>query len=336
MSLGLMGAACGKKTDQAPAGAATAANGATTSPPDAAGAPGWEAGAVTSNTAQASAPAPSPGPTGPYLQVTVAHHDGAKPAVKARFTTFSVVLAHIDLSKPETTKAVLVVDLSSFTSGVADRDERIKDVDFLDVAKRPRATITVDRVKAAPAAETWDAMAVLELRGVRKEVPVWFKVIEKRVDGTLVVEGESKGLDRADWGMDKEPSEVDVGPTFDVQLRVELRETEPPPMVALNDLFGRMFVHQEAVIGLIEANMADAEAAAVAVESYTTLHKVELAAIEEAMGKFAPELVAVARAANQARLDALAARGNKLMGDNPELTKSERLGVAMAALAGSD
>ena len=46
------------------------------------------------------------------------------------------------------------------------------------------------------------------------------KVVEKKADGAIVVEGEVKDLPRADWGIAAPAEKINVGPTFTAQVRL--------------------------------------------------------------------------------------------------------------------
>ena len=332
-ALGLSIPACGKKAEPTKA---------TEPAPEADAAPTAEADAAPTM-ADDAAPtmaddAAAMGEVKPYLKVTVAHNDTTKPIVEAQFNTFTVVEAHTDLSNLETAKAVIDVDLTSFSSGIADRDKHVLSADFLDAATNPKATVTVDRIKAGTAADMYDATATIDLRGVKKEVPVSFKVVEKKADGTMVIEGETKGLNRADWNMTKTPAEVNVAPTFDVALRIELKETGAPVKAAEGtpaELFAKMTAHQEAVLTLIETNKADAEKAAEAVEKYAAEHKDELMSLAAAMKNVPPDQIEATLKASEEKVKALTERGTKLMTESPDLMKNERFVKAMASLSGN-
>jgi len=246
-ALALLGtAACGGKSEpppqpqpvaetQAPAADAAAqpeADAAKAPEPDTAPAPAPADAAVAPADAAAVAPADAAAvATADYFRVLVPHHDPAKPVVTAEFKTFKIVEANVDLSKLETAKAVLEVDAASVSTGVDDRDTHVKSPDFLDVAKFATLTVTVDRLKAVDnAADTYDAVATVDLHGIKKELPVQFKVVEKKADGAIVIEGETKGLARADWGIDAPPDKTGVAATLDAQLRLTVGNVTPTPV----------------------------------------------------------------------------------------------------------
>ncbi len=165
-----------------------------------------------------------------FVRVVVNHHDATKGLVTAEFKTFKVVEANIDLTKLDTAKAVIEVDATSVATGNADRDTHVKSPDLLEVDKFAKVTITVDRIKpVADMVDTYDATGTLDLHGIKKEVPVQFKVVEKKADGAIVVEGEVKDLPRADWGIAAPPEKINVGPTFTAQVRLTVTNVTPEP-----------------------------------------------------------------------------------------------------------
>lgn len=229
-ALSLVGSACGKKA--APEAA------------DAAKAPAADVAKAEPDTAKAAEPdtavAPDAAPAGDaaaaadavvaptdYVRAVMQHHDAAKGPVTAEFKTFKVIEANIDLTKLETAKAVIEVDASSISTGNADRDTHVKTPDFLDVAKFATFTITVDRLKAVEnVADTFDATATLDLHGAKKELPVQFKVVEKKAD-SIIIEGETKGLNRKDWQVGGEAEKAGVAELFDGQIRLEVKNVAP-------------------------------------------------------------------------------------------------------------
>lgn len=210
--------------DAAPAAAGDAAPAAADAAPaaadDAAAAPADGAAAAADG---AAAEAPKD-----YVRAIILHADGQRP-VTASFEKFEIVEANIDLSNLETAKAVIEVDASSIVTGDEKRDGHVKSPDFLDVAKFAKLTITVKGLKPVEnTPDTFDATATLDMHGVQKDLPVQFKVVEKQADA-IIVEGEVKALARADWQVGGEPEKVNVGPVFDGQVRLTLKNVVPAP-----------------------------------------------------------------------------------------------------------
>ena len=251
LSLGVM-PACGKKAEPAPVAdaakapepapvaaadvaapapepdvAAPAPDVAPVAEADVAAAPAGDAVAAGDGEAAAGDAVAPTEPT-EWVRAVILHAKGENP-VTASFEKFEVVEANIDLSKPETAKAVIEVDASSIVTGDPKRDGHVKSADFLEVEKFAKVTITIAGIKPVEnTPDTYDATATLDMHGIKKDVPVQFKVVEKK-DDAIVVEGETKGLARADWGVGGEPEKVNVGPVFDAQIRLTLKNVTPAP-----------------------------------------------------------------------------------------------------------
>ena len=223
------GAACGKKAvppaPVADAAMAPEADTAKAAEPDTAPAMAApDAALAAPDTAMAAVPPVD------YIRAIVNHHDAAKGLVTADFKTFKVIEANVDLTKLETAKAVIEVDVLSITTGIDDRDKHVKSPDFLDTDKFAKATVTVDRLKpVANVADIYDATATVDLHGMKKEIPIQFTVVEKKADGAIVIEGEAKDLQRAEWGMTAAPEKVNVAATFTTQVRLTLTNVTPAP-----------------------------------------------------------------------------------------------------------
>jgi polyisoprenoid-binding protein YceI len=222
----------------APADAAAAPADAAAAPADAAAAPA-DAAAVAADVAAAGDAAPAGDAVAAadgaaveapkdYIRAVLVHAKGENP-VTADFEKFEIIEANIDLTKLEEVKAVIAVELGSVLTGDPKRDGHVKSPDFFDIEKFAKATITVKGLKAVEnTPDTYDATATLDLRGVQKDLPVQFKVVEKLADA-IIIEGEVKGLARADWQVGGEPEKVNVGPMFDAQVRLTVKNVVPAP-----------------------------------------------------------------------------------------------------------
>ncbi|PKN58817.1 MAG: hypothetical protein CVU56_03900 [Deltaproteobacteria bacterium HGW-Deltaproteobacteria-14] len=227
-TLALTGAGCGKKTTEADTEQpAPAADTATVAAPEADTTPEPEADTATApepDTATAAVPEPAE-PVAPENSIAfdVDHHDPAKEMVHGSFSGVEVTQANIDLTKPEAAMAVVEIDLSTLDTGNEKRNNHVKSGDFFDIEKFAKATLTVNGVKAAADADTYDATATLNLHGIEKAFPVSFKVVETKEDGSIVIEGEYKGLARADFGVGGAPEATNVAPTINsVKVRLHL------------------------------------------------------------------------------------------------------------------
>ena len=229
-TLALTGPGCGKKTTEADtAQPAPAADTATAAAPEADTATAPEPAADTATAPEPEADtATAPEPAAPENSITfdVMHHDTAKGMVHGSFSGIEVTKANIDLSKPDEAMAVVEIDLSTVDTGIEKRNNHVKSGDFFDIEKFAKATLTVNGVKPAADADTYDATATLNLHGVEKAFPVTFKVVEKKEDGSIVIDGEYKGLVRADFGVGAEPEATNVAPTIDtVKVHLHLSNT---------------------------------------------------------------------------------------------------------------
>jgi len=238
LSLGIV-PACGKKPEPAPVAdaamapepdvaAAPAPDVAPMAEADAA-APAGDAAAALAGDAEAAA-GDTVAPTEPteWVRAVLLHAKVENP-VTASFEKFEVVDSNIDLTNLATAKVVIEVDAASIVTGDAKRDGHVKSADFLEIDKFAKMTITIAGLKAVEnTPDTYDATATIDMRGITKDVPVQFKVVEK-MEGAIVIEGETKGLARADWGVGGEVEKVNVGPIFDAQVRLTLKNVTRAP-----------------------------------------------------------------------------------------------------------
>jgi polyisoprenoid-binding protein YceI len=164
-----------------------------------------------------------------HIKATIDHHDTSKGLVTVEFGDFKVVKAHVDLENLEKAMAVVEFDIASLKSGIDKRDEHLKSPDFFDVAQFAKGTFTVSKLEKTEEADVYKASAEVDIHGMKKEIPVSFKVVEKKDDGTIVVEAEAKDLARADWGVGAEPEKAGAAATFAVSMRLTLKTTEEAP-----------------------------------------------------------------------------------------------------------
>jgi polyisoprenoid-binding protein YceI len=158
-----------------------------------------------------------------FIHAIINHHDTSKGLVTVEFPTYEIKKANVNFEKLEEAMAVIEVDLGVLKSGVDKRDEHLKSADFFDVAQFAKATVTVSKVEKTEEADVYKAVAEVDIHGVKKEVPVTFKVVEKKEDGTHVVEAETKGLLRDDWKVGGAPEAVNAAPSFDLALRLSVK-----------------------------------------------------------------------------------------------------------------
>lgn len=137
-----------------------------------------------------------------------------------RFDTFGGTFSY-DQANPAAAKVNVDIDTASVNSNHAERDKHLRDADFLDVAKFPKATFIS---KSVTPSEDGRAKVVgdLTLHGVTKEVAIEAAFVGGGADpwgGERVgFTGETK-LTLADFGITKNlgPASADVYLTLEVE-----------------------------------------------------------------------------------------------------------------------
>lgn len=136
-----------------------------------------------------------------------------------RFNTLSGEFTH-DPDKPEASRIMVEVDTASVDSNHAERDKHLRNDDFLDVGKFPKAVF--ESTSYSGSAEEGTLEGELTLMGVTRPVSIKVKKLGEGKDpwdgyragfiGTLL-------LDRRDFGIDYE-----LGPkswTLEMELGIE-------------------------------------------------------------------------------------------------------------------
>lgn len=184
--------------------------------------------ASTGSSTAGSATAPDTVPDDSADHITVlAHHQNPKPSdpVRINFEKFRVVKADFDPKKIEGGKAVIELDLSSFQTDSAQRDEHLKSPAYLDVGKLATATITIDNVKQK-ADVTYTADATVAAHGVTKTYPVAFDVLDAK-DDRIRIKAEH-AFSRLDFGIGTDPAqnaEESVGTDLTIQMVLTVAKT---------------------------------------------------------------------------------------------------------------
>ena len=128
--------------------------------------------------------------------------------------------ATVDLENLANSTAEFTVDLSTFTSDNGGRDEHVKSGDFFDVGQFPKATVKIHAIQ--PEADgKHAATATVDLRGTSKDIPVEFAIVEKKDDGSIVIEGSGK-LMRQEFGVGAAPAEANVGDEVAVAIKMHV------------------------------------------------------------------------------------------------------------------
>lgn len=184
--------ACGKKKgDEAAAssskGSTPAGSGGTTkAPPKPPGpAPTDPAPTDPAPTDPAPTAAPAPAPPAEYFKIKAAHADASKGPFELQLGTWSVVKASFDPANLEGATAELEIDLASLSSGVEWRDAQFRSPDYFDVAKFPKATVSVDNVKMIGEAR-YTADAEVNVHGTEKKMSITMDVLASAADRVTV------------------------------------------------------------------------------------------------------------------------------------------------------
>jgi polyisoprenoid-binding protein YceI len=159
----------------------------------------------------------------------LAHHNNRKPTdpVRINFEKFRVVKASFDPKKIEGGTATIEIDVSSFHTDSAERDDDLRSPAFLDVGKFATLTIDIDNVKQQ-AGSTYTADANVTAHGVTKKYPVTFDVLEATGD-SIRIKGEHT-FTRLDFGVGTDPAQdarQQVATDLTIQMELTLKASQP-------------------------------------------------------------------------------------------------------------
>ncbi|WP_295555881.1 YceI family protein [uncultured Hyphomicrobium sp.] len=119
-----------------------------------------------------------------------------------RFDTFTGTFSY-DPKAPEASKVNVEIDAASVSSNHAERDKHLRNTDFLDVAKFPKATFVSKKVEPAGEGKA-KIVGDLTLRGVTKEVTLDAEYVGGGADpwgGNRVGFSGTTKLTLADYGI---------------------------------------------------------------------------------------------------------------------------------------
>ena len=107
-----------------------------------------------------------------------------------------------DEGKPEASKAVVEIDLSSFDLGDPSFNEEARGKSFLDAARIPRAAFTTTGIRTISPGR-YEAAGKLAIKGITREVTAPFTVREdggRRIfDATLPLKRLDYGIGEGEW-----------------------------------------------------------------------------------------------------------------------------------------
>lgn len=136
-----------------------------------------------------------------------------------RFDQFNGTFSY-DEKAPETSKVSVEIDTASVSSNHAERDKHLRNTDFLDVGKFPKATFVSKSVSAAGDGKA-KIVGDLTLRGVTKEVTIDAAYVGGGADpwgGNRVGFTGTTKIALADYGIN-----FNLGPASkDVELQLEV------------------------------------------------------------------------------------------------------------------
>jgi len=158
-----------------------------------------------------------------YIKFQINHHDTSKGMVNGSFKKFSIKEAVVDLKDLSKSKAVIEVDISSVDTGIAKRDGHLKSPDFFDIAKFATATATVAKIGAEKDG-AHPAEVTIDLHGVKKTMPVSFKIVEKKDDGSIIVEATTD-MKRQDFQVGGEPAKTNAANDLKLMVRLHVKST---------------------------------------------------------------------------------------------------------------
>ncbi|HEY2515695.1 MAG TPA: YceI family protein [Polyangiaceae bacterium] len=151
--------------------------------------------------------------------------------VRGQFTKWRGSMTY-DPARPEAAKVSVRIDAASIETGDADRDERLRSSDFLDVARAP--AMTFESVKVAVVDERHlELVGVLTIRGVTQAVVLSAELQDSVRDhwGNEHLRVAAKTiLRRSDFGLTWEDS-MPAGEWFlgeDVEISIAIEATRLP------------------------------------------------------------------------------------------------------------
>ena len=156
---------------------------------------------------------------GTYIKFTIDHSDSSKGLVHGSFGKFEVTKAKVNLDNMAESMVEISVDIASIDTGIKPRDKHLQSPDFFNVPVSPKATIMVKDAKAD--GENYKAEATFTLNQVTKTFPVVFSIVEKKDDGSIIIEGKTD-VNRKDYNVGQGKSAAGAADVANVSVRLHI------------------------------------------------------------------------------------------------------------------
>lgn len=135
---------------------------------------------------------------------------------------FAIASASIQVAyPPERSTVEATIDATSFTTGNAGRDKKVRSKTFLNVAQSPKITFVSTKVRMTDS--TWVLDGLLTVRG--KTAPVSLTVVESVFAGSTLSIVANTAIDRSTHGITAMKGMA--GPRLDVTLRLTGQPATP-------------------------------------------------------------------------------------------------------------
>lgn len=152
-------------------------------------------------------------------------------AFEGRFKSFDGQV-ELDPAKPEKGNARIVIDLASFDSQNAERDDAVKGAAWFDTVTMPTASYTITKFeKSGKTADSFLASGTLHLRGIDKPIDLPFTMTTTEEDGVITAHCVgSTTLKRLDFGIGDgqwaDPGMVGDAVVISVDLTMKARKAK--------------------------------------------------------------------------------------------------------------
>src|SRR5690606_31403600 len=154
------------------------------------------------------------------IKFNIDHHDTSKGPVDGQFTSFELKSAVVDLENLENSTATYAIDVASGETGIPDRDKHLKTPDFFDAPQFSTIAFTIKDIQPEVDGKH-KATAEIGIKGLSKDVPIEFAIVEKNDDGSIVVEGSAK-LSRSELSVGGAPEASGAADELTLSARLKV------------------------------------------------------------------------------------------------------------------